>query len=802
VDASAPPAYIDPRCFVSADGFMVVDNALSVFSLRQTPTPTPLWNSVAGVILLKGGTFYNSLTGQLNYLLGYTATPFGTLGTTPTGVNYIFYLTAWSPAGTVYNDTLTLTLFDATAITEQASITLDCLYSGATGATSGNGGVVSITAVSGGGSYGSISTYTATGGTGYTAGQVVNIVQVQAGGGGLGAQNATIQIDTVGGPGNILTSHLLNGGSGYYDGPAYPNNIESASTKLVINGPTGGPVTYTISSTSVQYDRQSIVAAMVAAINAGPDLNVTAASSIDGYSIILTAIAAGVGGNSITVQDTSSSSASTVAPTFYFSCRVTRNLEGGQISESSNAPRSFAPPCSAAEVGGTVYFANLGPMILKYSGPGLFTTSTMYNGVGVIRKFAGSMIGLRLQNQLGVFTQNQDMIFAWTSGENLDEWAPETVAGLVTGAGFEQLADIGDYLTGLIVSNGTAFIIRAQGVSYATATGNSTLPYSVNHVGLGDQGEGGQIAALVCQYDQSGVYVGNSDIYQVSGTIASIGAKIKSLIFAALQSFPNPGNAYDSVAVDIFTGGDTQPIVALSIGPTPFAVLSSGIISSNAIFLYNTNNGTWMAITLPHQISNDPATYITTTLVEALTSILTFAGSQQYNQTQLAVITQESVNNVLSAPVISLLTEGVPNSDSLNNKPFITFPQEEVAFGRDVTVDGLYVSLWGDVVDNVTLNFYVTLLQNITTTPGAPAVYESVQILFATLVLTSAQFNTLEGNPIELQLFPTYQGAGAITGHSPQLSIQVNRETSTNSNLFRIAKLGMYCTVDANQRPV
>jgi len=441
-------------------------------------------------------------------------------------------------------------------------------------------------------------------------------------------------------------------------------------------------------------------------------------------------------------------------------------------------------------------------MILKYSGPGLFTTSTMYNGVGVIRKFAGSMIGLRLQNQLGVYTQNQDMIFAWTSGENLDEWAPETVAGLVTGAGFEQLADIGDYLTGLIVSNGTAFIIRAQGVSYATATGNSTLPYSVNHIGLGDQGEGGQVAALVCQYDQSGVYVGNSDIYQVSGTVASIGAKIKSLIFAALQNVPTPGNAYDSVAVDIFAGGDTQPIVALSIGPAPFAVLNSGILSSNAIFLYNTNNGTWMAITLPHVLTNDPATYEATTLLEALTSVIALAGDQQYNQTQLAVITQKSVNTVLSAPAIALLTEGVPNSNSSNNKPFVTFPQEEVAFGRDVTVDGLYVSLWGNVVDNVTLDFYVTLLQNVTTTPGAPAVYESVQILYATLVLTSAQFSTLEGNPIELQLFPANQGSGAITGHSPQLSIQVNRVTSTNNNLFRIAKLGMYCTVDASQRPV
>lgn len=34
VDTSAPPAYIDPRCFTLSDGFLVVDNKLVAVSVQ------------------------------------------------------------------------------------------------------------------------------------------------------------------------------------------------------------------------------------------------------------------------------------------------------------------------------------------------------------------------------------------------------------------------------------------------------------------------------------------------------------------------------------------------------------------------------------------------------------------------------------------------------------------------------------------------------------------------------------------------------------------------------------------------
>ena len=800
VDTSAPPAYIDPTCFTLADGFLIVDNKLVAVNFQPASYPV-LWGEVAGIVLLKIGTFYNSLNGQLNYALGYAATPFGTSGVTPTGVNYAFYMTAWSPeAPTVpLNDVLLVTLFDAQTILEQASITLDCIASGATSQTSSHGGVLSVVA-----SAGIINSYTLTGGTGYTADQYVSVVQPLQGGGGIGATNALIQILTVAPiTGAVLTSTLVDAGSGYYTGQAYPNNIQSADCKLTINGPSGGPTTYDVSSTSSSYNRQTIVAGMAAAINAGPDPNVTAAASLDGYSLILTAITAGVTGNSVTVQDVSAASASTVASSFYFSCRTARNLQGGQVSESATAPLVFVAPASVAEVGGTIYIANVGPMILKYSGPGEFTTSTMYNGVSVIRKFAGSLIGLRLQNQLGTFTQNQDMIFAWTAGEQLDEWSPVSSTGTVTGAGFAELADVGDFLSGLIVTNGTAFVLRSQGISYATATGNATSPFNFNHIGLGDQGEGAQIVNLVAQYDQTGVFVGNSNVYQIASSISPIGDKIKALLFSSLQTDISPDvSIYSATCARSFLGGDTVAYALISPGVSPFETLGSSVANAVA-FIFSTANGTWMAISFPLVFSFSPAVNAKTIMLDVFSTLNAVAENNEYNQTFAALAIQKETSGTLSAPSFYILKEGIPDGNSFNNPLFLTFPQEEVAFGRDVTVDSLFVSLWADVSEDVTVNFYVNILKLVDGTGGgAPAVYEASQVLYATLVLTPAQFNSLDGAPIELQVFSTTYGVGALTGHSPQLHVEIPSLSDTGTAKVRISKISMYCSFDPAQRPV
>ena len=69
IDSSAPPAYIDPNCFASSDGFLVVDDQLVAVSLQPQVLPT-LWGGLSNYVFLKAGTFYNSKYGYINYALG------------------------------------------------------------------------------------------------------------------------------------------------------------------------------------------------------------------------------------------------------------------------------------------------------------------------------------------------------------------------------------------------------------------------------------------------------------------------------------------------------------------------------------------------------------------------------------------------------------------------------------------------------------------------------------------------------------------------------------------------------------
>jgi len=779
VDTSAPPAYIDPRCFVSSDGVMVVDNKIVTVGMFSYPTAL-LWGGEFGVVFLKFGTFYNSQWGQLNYALGYISTHYAPSGG-PSYAVYTYYITSWDPSNvtTVYNDNLSVKLFDSAFIAVAASFEIPCLTSGAQANGLGAGAVVNITSVSAGGA---ITGLTIVGGSGYVVGYIATVLQ--------GSQNdAAILITAIGGGGSI-TGFTIDFGGGdvipYTVGAASLLAVFNWETTLIINGPNGGPNTY-IADVSVLSTLTAglVVAAMVEAVNGlgvnPADPNVFASASSDGNSIILTAIDIGAAGNSITVEDASVNDIATLPPSFYFATYGVTNLQGGAAPLADPAPLSFTPPASVVEVGGVLYIANIGPMILKYNGPGKFAISTMNNGVKVLSKFAGSLIGFGYIPQLSQVFTATDMTYAWTSGENLDEWNPILSNGNVTGAGFEQLADIGDYISGLVISSGTAFIIRSQGVSYATATGNSVLPYAINHIGLGDRGEGAQNSNLFCQYDQTGAFVGNTNIYQISGQISAIGDKIKAGLFSLLNS----GAAILSAAAcSIFVGGDEFAVVVFEIG--------------GSLFIFNTANGTWSTVTLP---VFGTAT-IDSAFLGVFSSLNTFSNSQVQNVSSLVLAIQETVSDVLQAPLFYSLKEGVTNDTAISNNVSILFPQEELSIGRDVTIDALYVSLWADVSEDVAVSFYITGLVN-TASPGLPAVYEPVEVLYATYTLLPAVFNSLDGDPIELQLSASNTfGVGAVTVHSPQLKITAQEITDSGTAKIRWSKKVMFGSFDSKQRPM
>jgi hypothetical protein len=749
VDSSAPPAYIDPRCFTSADGAIVVTNKICALALENFTVPT-LWSGTAGVTLIGCGTFYNSLYGELNYALGYIRTPFAG---PPSGSSYTFYITSWSVlnSGTVYNDVLTLDLYDSVNQATAASITLPCIPSSSSNPSAGTGATGSVSSV---GLSGTVTAATLTGGTGYAVNEYVQLVPT----GYTPSDYAWVIVTATGTGGSISTVSLApNTGLGYSVGSVTAGATEANSTiELSINGVHYTENAYTGGSTAA-----SIVAAMASAIS-GNTL-VSASPSVDGNSIIITALTPGSAGNSITVLDSSTANVSTNPPPFYFPARTAVTLQGGADATASNSPSSFHN-VSTASVGGTIYFANLGPIILKYSGPGSFAISSMYQGVSVLSKFAGSLIGAGVIPQLGFEVQNQDMIFAWTAAGELDIWKPLNGSGNVTGAGFEQLADIGEFLSGIIISNGTAYILRKEGVSYATPTGNGLAPFNVNHIGLGPQGEGTQVPNLVTQYDSVGCYIGNSDVWQLTGGISAIGTKIRQTIFAALAAQTNPDAQLTATSGAVFIGGDEYPIAMFAIGTT--------------LYIFNTSNGTWTTLSL-----NIPGSNITRMIGTTLSTVFTSPNTGQYSQALVGLAIQQTVGGVVQAPQFFTIQEKLPDSNGGSNTFEISFPQEEILFGRDVTIDALYTALQAQLQNNVTLNAYVN------------------GILYASYALQATSFTNVNANPIELQIFPA-SGTGINTGHSPQLRLELINAAGVQTSLVRFTKVAMFGSIDASQRPV
>jgi hypothetical protein len=536
---------------------------------------------------------------------------------------------------------------------------------------------------------------------------------------------------------------------------------------LALNFYNNGVNTSTVSQAYAPGDTvATVVANYVTTVNAfSATTLMTAAATLDGLGITFTANTAGAAGNLLAVLDISHTSTPLLdPPVFYFASAYPVSvplqgapLQGGVDAVLINAPTTIQHP-SVVEVGGIAYFANLGPMILKYSGPGTFQVSTLYAGYKVISKFAGSLIGLSIIPQLLNIVQNSSMIFAWSAAENLDEWAPVTVSGNVTGAGLTQLADIESPLTGLIVTNNTAYILRAQGVSYATALGNGEVPFSFQHISLADEGEGAQNFKLICQYNETGAFVGNSDIFMLSGGLSAIGQKINSKILPALQTSDGP---IDSSACVVTMGGKTFPIVVFLVDTT--------------LYLYNPDNKTWMSVTFTPPVGLG----VQNTYLEITTNYNDINAVQR--QAQLNVIFQGDLAGVKTYTMYSL-QEGIENTGIVNNQNTIIFPQEELLLGRDITINSLYISLNAFVtfpLNSTQLNFYFN------------------GILFSTYSFDPTKWENLSLRPIEFQVYPT--SMSVFTSHSPQLSMTCN---TVNGAAFRFNKIQVYGSFDPNQKPV
>ena len=108
------------------------------------------------------------------------------------------------------------------------------------------------------------------------------------------------------------------------------------------------------------------------------------------------------------------------------------------------------------------------------------------------------------------------------------------------------------------------------------------------------------------------------------------------------------------------------------------------------------------------------------------------------------------------------------------------FKQEEIMFGRDITIDSLFVSISGSAGQRVVFLVW----ENGTD-----------QVLSSALILPSTASPT---QYYSYQIFFTEQ---IKTVRSPQLSVVIDANSSGIYNYVRFGKVAMFSSFDPNQRP-
>lgn len=526
----------------------------------------------------------------------------------------------------------------------------------------------------------------------------------------------------------------------------------AGTVSITVGGGATLPVTINIA------DSAATVASNIAiAINAAVGYPCTAAVDPKFTNQVnLTATTSGNAGNNLSILIGITQGGGGTVPT----TAVWQGFSGG-ISPYDNPYGVAINPCSWVQVGESLYFSGTGTVILQFTftypfAVPIFQPISQYLGAITLAKFNNQLIAVGAVPGPGLTVQASEMIIAWSAPGKFQIWNPLYSDGTVTGAGFNQISDISDYLTGMIISPGAAIILRTQGIDYITPLSSGPSPFDFQHISNAHLGEGCQDSRLITQYDQVGFFVGNSDVYQFAGAVNAIGDRIKNLLVTQSQGLNFSYNK--DAAAGVFNIDSSLNVIVMFL------------VGWN-MYLYCPHNKTWMIF--PFGVTSSQNVF----------DIDFWAVGSGFGLYSQEVVQFDPVVAVTAttgtAPTFWVLNNTVQNSDFPNStSTFVTFPMEEIAFGRDITIDGLLVNCAGTPGQVIT--FTVGILTGVLTLPGtaSPSVFTNYQVFFTTSF------------------------TDVVTVQNPQLTVTVTNGGTGALNQLSFAKITMFGSYDPNQRPV
>jgi hypothetical protein len=206
-----------------------------------------------------------------------------------------------------------------------------------------------------------------------------------------------------------------------------------------------------------------------------------------------------------------------------------------QVASNSGISGGVTPGWSVTLAGTTV---DAGTTPITWIMGGVPAAANGFSSVGMVDATngitAGALFLIELNAQLimlntnesvgGYFTQR----VRWTPSGLPTIWDPNVNIG----AGFNDELDVPDSILGALTVGTTAFILRQNGITEVTSTGQGINPFAFNHLWASDRGIGNIIPYGFAAYGPLGIFISSDDIYNVSlGGFNRIGGTARDAIY-------------------------------------------------------------------------------------------------------------------------------------------------------------------------------------------------------------------------------------------------------------------------------
>lgn len=427
-------------------------------------------------------------------------------------------------------------------------------------------------------------------------------------------------------------------------------------------------------------------------------------------------------------------------------------------------------PISWKTVNNTTYFsAAQATQILQIATDATGTTTmtelTNVLGAQFIGEFNGRLIALNVWQLVGsgsAVLTNFPYQMAWSAGgQQYNVWNALDGSGNPTGAGFNNLPDVEDAITGALFIGPTIYVIRRKGITEVTALNSGIQPFNFDHMWASHNGVGTVYPDTIAQYGPKGCFVADDDIYTIGlAGISTIGGKAKAGIYSDLM---NSNFNVQGAMVPLMVNGEPALYYVLAMQLNSNTQPTNNFIRA---WFCDLSTGEWMKLTLP----NGTVSQGTQTLIDVMALLIS------------NIIITSTPDNVSFSGLLMGLQKpsAVPTwwyvpLDPFNNTAIgspgqskLVFPNIRVQTLKDITVDAVLTYAFGNSGD--------TIAATVDTVP-----------------YTNQVMGT--GRDSAKNLYTSYpQNQVAQTGLQPQLVIQAQ------GNL-QLAEVSAYCSVGQGRRP-